>query len=134
MPAGDVYRNRYLDAGLGSGRASNMPAIVYVALSVDKPISSGVFTEVAYGSYARIAVANTDANWRAAAAFQKRNGTTFAFPTPTTAGALPAAYFLLMDAVTGGNIIHFGALQTAKPLLIGVAVRFLTDALIVTAF
>lgn len=102
----DTYANKTLDAILGGAHSADMPATVYVALTV-----AGV--EVSGGSYARVAVTNNDTNWPDASGRQKANGTAITFPQPTgTWGTVDG--WELRDASTAGNIIIDGDLAAAR--------------------
>lgn len=101
-----TYANKILDALLGSGHASGMPATVYVGLR-----ASGV--EPSSGSYARVAVTNNDTNWPAASGRSKANGTVITFPAPTGAwGTIDEAF--LSTASSGGTEIIPVALAVSR--------------------
>ena len=76
----DGKANTLLDAEFGSGT----PATWYIGLYTDMPDDDGTGgTEVAGGSYARVAVTNNSGNFPAAAARQKSNANDITFPTAT---------------------------------------------------
>lgn len=105
---------------------SGMPALLtgYVALYTATPSDTGGGTEVTGGSYARVAVNMTLANWagtQAAASTTASSGTsgttsnngTITFPAPTgNWGTITS--MALYDQLTGGNEIIYGALTTSK--------------------
>lgn len=134
MSAGDVFENKYLDAGLGTNRSTVMPATVYVALFTAAPTDAGGGTEVSAAStaYARVAVVNNSTNWPDAVASQKKNGTAIQFPE-ATAGWGTVTHFAIMDAATAGNIMHWGILGTSRVVASGEIPVFQINALVITA-
>lgn len=110
------------------------PATMYLALSSTTPTeAAGNFTEPSTGSYARVSTAAAD--WSAAsgtAPAVKTNTATKTFPTATAdwvAGA-NLTHFGLYDASTAGNLLAWGALGTAKPVLNGDTASFAASALV----
>lgn len=110
------------------------PATMYIALSSTTPTEAGGnFTEPSGGAYARVSTAAAD--WGAAtgtAPATKSNTATKTFPTATAdwvAGA-NLTYFGLFDALTVGNLLAFGQLTTAKPVLNGDTASFAIGALV----
>lgn len=99
------------------------PSTLYIGLSSTTPTEAGTnFTEPSGGSYAR--VSTTAADWSAASGTAPATKTTTAtktFPTATADWSSGAnlACFGLFDAPTGGNLVAWGALTTAKPVLSG---------------
>lgn len=97
------------------------PASVHVGLFTATPSDTGGGTEVTGGSYARVAVTSSLANWagtQAAASTVASSGTggttsnnaAITFPAPTANwGAVTAVG--IFDAATAGNLLFF-ALQT----------------------
>lgn len=132
MSAGDAYENAYLDAAFGSGHAAGFPATVYVALFTAAPNDAGGGTEAAGGSYARVAVTNNTTNWGAASGSQKKNATTIQFPT-ATAGWGTATHFAIMDAASGGSIIHHNALAAPLAVTTGMTPVFTPLQLVISA-
>jgi hypothetical protein len=106
------------------GQTFTPPATTYVALYTAAPTAAGGGTEVSGGSYARVAVTGSLANWAGTqgagttAASTGTSGTTsnnnaITFPTPTaTWGSIVAVGIL--DAATAGNLLFFGNLTQAK--------------------
>lgn len=99
------------------------PATCYIGLSSTTPTEAGAnFTEPSSGSYAR--VATTGADWSAASGAAPASKTTSAtktFPEATADWSSGAnlTHFGLFDASTAGNLLLWGALTTAKPVLAG---------------
>lgn len=85
MPVGkDSRANDIIDSILGSAHSARFPATVYLAVysvAPDRTTNSGG-TEGGYTGYARVAVANTDAQWPVAASRIKSNANDANFPTP----------------------------------------------------
>lgn len=110
------------------------PATMYLALSTTTPTeAAGNFTEPSSGSYARVSTAAAD--WAAAigtAPATKATSTAKTFPTATgdwSSGA-NMTHFGLFDASTAGNLLAWGALGTAKPVLSGDTASFAAGALV----
>ena len=105
---------QHLLGGLvGDDRVAGAPATFYVALSSTMPtmtggVISGV-TEPAAGGYARVAVANTSANWTATGR-SVSNTADISFPEVTAAYAASPAYYVVYDAATAGTALFWGAL------------------------
>lgn len=109
------------------------PTTLYLGLSSTTPTDAGAnVTEPSGGAYAR--VATTAADWSAASGTTpavKTNTATLTFPTATAdwvAGA-NLTYFCLFDASTAGNLVAFGLLATAKPVLNGDTASFAASAI-----
>ena len=101
--------------------ANTPPVTVYVALYSVTPTDAGGGTEVFGGGYARQSVA-----FDAAAAGATQNTSLITFPQATAdwaAGANLVA-FGIFDAVTVGNLLYWGALTVAKPVLNGDTAKF----------
>lgn len=104
--------------------AGTGPATTYVALFTANPTDATAGTEVTGGSYARVAVTSSLANWagtQAAAstvASSGSSGTTsnnaaITFPAPTANwGVITGA--AIFDASVAGNMLLYGALTTSK--------------------
>jgi hypothetical protein len=110
------------------------PATMYIALSTTTPTEAGGnFTEPSTGSYAR--VSTTAADWGAAsgtAPATKANTATKTFPAATADWSSGAnmTHFGLYDASTAGNLLAWGLLGTAKPVLNGDTASFSAGALV----
>lgn len=121
--------------GLFTDPAWAPPATLYLSLSTTTPTEAGGnFTEPSTGSYARVSTVAAD--WSAAsgaAPAVKTNTAVKTFPTATgdwSSGA-NMTYFGIHDASTAGNLLAFGLLGTAKPVLNGDTASFAAGALIV---
>jgi hypothetical protein len=106
-------------AGAGSG-----PTNLYVGLFTVNPSDTGGGTEVTGGSYARVTVASSLANWagtQAAASTTASTGTTgttsnngaITFPAPSANWGTVTG-FGIFDAVSAGNLLIWGALTANK--------------------
>lgn len=108
-------------AGAGTG-----PANLYYALLTAAPSDTGGGTEVTGGSYARVTVASTLANYAGTqgagttVASSGATGTTsnngaITFPAPTANWGV-VSHFGIYDASTGGNLLFWGALTASKTI------------------
>ena len=116
--------NHIIDAIL-RGVAIGAPTALYIALFTATPSASGGGTEVAGGSYARINLAPTAANWAstggATTVTNPSVGTTgttsnnaaITFAAPTASWGVITS-FAIFDAVSGGNMWFFGNLTVSK--------------------
>lgn len=110
------------------------PSALYVSLHTANPADDASGTEVAGGSYARVARAPLDANWSAASSTDgiTKNVAAVTFPSPTGNWGV-ITHFGIWDAVSGGNLLCYGALGTQKTVNNGdAAPSFAGDALVVT--
>lgn len=124
MTAKSNYLENKIIDWLFRGQTFTPPATLYVALFTVAPSDTGGGTEVTGGSYARVAVTSSLANWAgtqsagSTVASSGTGGTTsnnaaITFPAPTANwGSIVA--FGIFDAATGGNLLIYGTLNTAK--------------------
>lgn len=100
------------------------PATVYVALYTAEPSDAGGGTEVSGGSYARVAVTSGLAGWagtQGAGSTTASSGTdattsnnaAITFPAPTANWGVVTSFGLL-DGLSSGNLLFYGALTTPK--------------------
>lgn len=119
----DYLENKIIDQ-IFRGQAYTFPGTLYVALFTANPTDSAAGTEVTGGSYARVAVVGSLANWagtQAAASTVASSGTggttsnngTITFPAPTANWGVITG-IAICDALTAGNELFFGALTTSK--------------------
>lgn len=120
----DYAENKIVDA-LFRGQPLNAPTTWYVALHTTTDNDAGTArVEVTGGSYARVAIASTLANWAGtqgagttvastgSSGTTSNNGAiTFAAPTANWGTIVGMG---LYDALTGGNEWVYGALSTSK--------------------
>jgi hypothetical protein len=129
----DSVERQILDHFLTDGTWTP-PSPLYIGLSSTTPTEAGGnFTEPSTGSYAR--VSTTGADWSAAsgtAPAVKTNTAVKTFPTATAdwAAAANLTHFGLFDASSAGNLLNWGPLGTAKPVLNGDTPGFAAGALV----
>lgn len=117
-----------VDASVTWTAIATIPAlnVLYFALLTAAPSDSGGGTEVSGGSYARVAVNSTLANWAGTQSAgsttassgtggQTSNNAAITFPTPSANWGV-ASHFGIYDAPTGGNLLYWVALTNAKTI------------------
>lgn len=120
----------------------SISANVFVGLSTAACSDSSVGTEVSGGSYARVSVARSLANWAGTQSAgstsassgtggQTSNNVAINFPTPT-AGWGTVTHFFIADASSGGNLILCQALTASKTINTGDTVSFPIGSLTIT--
>lgn len=85
------------------------PATLYVGLFTSNPGETGSGTEVSGGSYARQTIAFT------VTGAQASNTAAVEFPTATASWGT-ITYAAIYDALSGGNLLAYGALTTSKTI------------------
>lgn len=119
-----LFRGQAIGITGASAAAGTGPTSLYVALLTAAPSDAGGGTEVTGGSYARVTVGSSLANWagtQAAASTIASSGATgttsnngaVTFPAPT-ANWGSITHFGIYDASTAGNLLIFAALTVAK--------------------
>lgn len=119
----DFLENKIIDAFV-RGQAYTMPTTTYWALAVTSGSDAACGTEVTGGSYARVAVTSSLANWAgtqsagSTTASSGTGGTTsnnaaVTFPAPTANWGTVVEY-CIMDASTAGNLLFRASLTTSK--------------------
>lgn len=137
----DFLENRLIDQ-LFRGQAAPTTTTLHVGLLTAAPSDSGGGTEVSGGSYARVAVTSSLANWAGTQAAgstvassgsggQTSNNGAITFPTPS-AGWGNVTHFGIYDAATGGNLLFWGALTIAKTINQADTVTFPAASLSIT--
>lgn len=114
------------DASVTWTAIATIPALnnLYVGLLTAAPSDSGGGTEATGGSYARVAVANTLANWAgtqssgsttssSGTAAVTSNNNAITFPAPSANWGV-VTHFAIYDALTSGNLVYWAALTTSK--------------------
>jgi hypothetical protein len=123
MPLSLSYDHKVLDLIFG-GQALPALATLYVGVSTTAPAKNGTgVTEPVGGSYARVAVTNDLANWPAAVAGAKANGTLIQFPEPTAPWGT-ITHLVIYDAAVAGNLVAYATLGAARTLNSGSNVNF----------
>lgn len=137
----DTYENSIID-WLMRGQSLTPPATGYIALFTTCPTDSTSGTEVSGGSYARVAVTASLANWAgtqsagSTTASSGTGGTTsnnsvITFPT-ATADWGTVNCFGYMTASTSGTLIFYAALTASRVITNGATVSFSAGALTFT--
>lgn len=138
----DAAENAIVDAML-RGQSLGAPATFYVALYTAACNDAGGGTEVTGGSYARVAVTSSLANWAGTQSAsstaassgtggQTSNNAAITFPAPT-ANWGTVTHFSLMSASSGGTMWICQALTASKSINNGdAAPSFAAGALTIT--
>jgi len=137
----DYLENKYIDFLLRA-QTFTAPTTVYVALFTATPSDTGGGTEVTGGSYARVAVTSSLANWAGTQSAgstvassgtggQTSNNNAINFPTPTASWGTVTS-FGLYDASTAGNLLYFGNLTSSQTISTGNTVSFPAGSLTIT--
>lgn len=125
MALSDYLENKLVDF-LFRAQSFSAPGTVYVALFTSAPNDTGGGAEVSGGSYARVAVTSSLANWAgtqsagstsasSGTSGQTSNNAKVTFPAPT-ANWGSVTHWGIFDAATGGNLLIYAALTTAKTI------------------
>lgn len=96
--------------------AYTAPSTLYVALFTSDPGETGSGAEVSGGSYARQTIAFT------VTGNQASNTAAVEFPTATGSWGT-ITYAAVYDALSGGNLLAYGALTTSKTIASGDVLR-----------
>lgn len=129
----DYAENKLID-WLLRGQTFTPPTSTYVALFTASPSDTGGGTEVTGGTYARVPVTSALTSWagtQAAASTTVSSGTSgtttnnadITFPTPSASWGTVTSYGLF-DALSGGNLLIYGALDISKTINSGDVVKF----------
>lgn len=112
------------------GRTAFSAPIAYIALSTSDPGESGSgIAEPSGNGYAR--VTTSASTWGAAVGGVIQNVLDIAFPQATgNWGTI--TYFAIFDALSGGNMLGSGALQTPKPVGTNDIMKFVAGDLALT--
>ncbi len=123
MPAKSTFlSNTMLDLLLGR-TAYTAPATLYVALFTAAPTAAGGGTEVAGGSYSRIAVTNDATSFPAAAAGAKTNAVPVTFAQATGAWGT-ITHVGIFDALAAGQLLFFAPLAAPQTVATGGRIEF----------
>ena len=112
----NYLEGQYLTHELRTGSFTK-PAGIFVALLTAAPSDAGGGTECTGGDYARVQCGPSDATWSAPSGTPRSSSNvgSVTFPTPS-ANWGSATHFGLSDAATGGNLLRWAALTTAKTI------------------
>jgi hypothetical protein len=126
--------NKILDQFFGKSAVPNVPDVYWLGLSLSLPHPTGTnINEPPGNGYARVQVPNTAAVWPTAANRNKANAAPFTFPQATGDGWGQIAWFVLMDAQTGGAMRGWGELNPVVTILGGETRSFPIGAIVVLA-
>lgn len=127
------WANKLLDLVLGA-TAFSAPATSYLALATTASSASGLGTEATGGSYARASNTNNTTTWPAASGGVKSNNVAFTFTTATATWSSGSNMTSagIMDALTAGNLLYYGDLTVAKPVMSGDTASFAIAAITIT--
>jgi len=121
---GDFLENELLDHIFGCGdRNWSLAGNLWVALSSADPgdDGAGLAEPTGIGSYARVSTTSSD--WNVAASGSVSNANDITFPEATASWGTQT-HFALMDAVSGGNMLAHGSLDTSKTIDSGDTAKF----------
>lgn len=133
--------NKILDA-IFRGQALGVPATFHIGLLTANPNDGTTLTEVSGGSYARVAVTSSLANWSgtqgagttavsSGTGGQISNNVALTYPTPTADWG-NVTHIAFFSASSGGDPWVSGQLSQAKNCVSGVEVRWDAGQLILT--
>jgi hypothetical protein len=137
------FRGQAIGITGASAAAGTGPTNLYVGLLTAAPSDAGGGTEVSGGSYARVTVASSLANWAGTQSAgsttassgtggQTSNNNAITFPSPT-ANWGTVTHLGVYDATSGGNLLYWVALTTSKTVNNGdAAPSFAAAALTIT--
>jgi hypothetical protein len=108
------------------GTAYTAPSTVYLALYTSDPTDADTGTEVSGGAYARQSVA-----FAAPVDGATSNSANVTFPQ-ASANWGNVTHIGIRDALTGGNLLYYAPLTTARNILSGDTIAFLSGQVTVT--
>lgn len=120
------FRGQAIGITGASAAAGTGPAALFFGLLTAAPSDTGGGTEVSGGSYARVSVSTSTANFagtQSAGSTAVSSGTggttsnngTITFPAPTANWGV-VTHFGVYDAASGGNLLIHGALTVSKTI------------------
>ena len=108
----DYLENKLIDF-VFRGQAYSAPTTIYVGLLTTGTSDANTGqVEVTGGSYARVAVTSSLANWAGTQAAASTVASTGTSGTTSNNGVITS--FGMYDAATGGNLLFYGNLSTSK--------------------
>lgn len=137
----DYLENKLIDQ-LFRGQTAPTTTTLYVGLLTSAPSDAGGGTEVSGGSYARASISSSLANWAGSQSAgsttassgtggQTSNNVAITFATPS-ANWGTVTHFGIYDAVSGGNLLFWGALTITKTINQADTVTFPAASLSIT--
>lgn len=121
------------DIGYSFGRRNNtIPSTYYIGLSVSPDISETGFTEPTGGGYARVALANSTANF--SSPVNGRVSVTEDVTFPMTTSALGIVYAVgIFDSASGGHLLYYDRVNTSKYIADGVVLTLKAGAVVIAS-
>jgi len=139
MSLTNYYELLILNDAIGCANDTTWPATQYVGLSTTLPTEAGANvtepteTGSGAGEYARKSITSSTFAAAASGSITTTADITFASADGDDwASGADLAYAVVYDAATSGNLLYWGALDTAKPVLDGDTPRILTGNLTIT--
>lgn len=127
----DYLENKILDYVFGA-TAFTAPANIYIALSTTAITDAGGnLTEPSGGNYSRKSVANNKTTWATSSGGSLSNAIQIDFAQASASWG-QVVDFALMDASSGGNMLAYGTLTTAKTIDNGDTASFAAGQLTLT--
>ena len=117
MPASDYMELQVLGHLFGETTWTK-PTALYVAALTATPEDTGGMVEVSAAEYARLQYDPSDSNWLSQTDGSRINAAALSFAEPTTDWGTVTAV-ALFDAETGGNLMAYQLLDSAKTLTAG---------------
>lgn len=125
--ASNYLENKLIDHLFRAGSFAK-PTGLYVGLLTSAPSDAGGGTEFTGGAYARANLAPSDTNWSATQGGTSgassgvtgitQNAVAITFPVPTASWGT-ATHYGIYDALSGGNLLVFGALAAQRTVVLG---------------
>lgn len=126
MPSNlSIYGSSFIAQAI-FGKQSTVPATLYLALvsaAPDPTLSGSSLLEPVGGSYARVAITNSAATFSTASSGQVTNLVALTFPVATANWGV-LSWYVICDAVTGGNVILYASIDMPRNILTGHTVSF----------
>lgn len=122
----NYLENKLIDHLL-RGTAFTAPSTLYIALCTSAPTDSstgGTLSEISGGNYARQSIASNSTNWSATSGTDgtSSNATEIKWTSVTWSGTV--THVAICDALTGGNVLFYGALGGSQTLVSGDSISF----------
>lgn len=120
MPATTFLANQILNYNIGQ-TGYTLPSNFYIGLSTTQPNANGTgITEPTGGGYSRVSVANNKQNFSVSAMGTLSNLAQIEY-NESTGNWGTVAYILIYNAITGGDLLWYGAFVSSKIVQSGTA-------------
>ena len=130
MSALSNYLENALMNHLYKNTAHTPSASLYIALFTSDPAEDASGTECAGASYARIEMTSSD--WSAVSNGQVSNANQITFPTASAGDWGTISHAAIFDSGSGGNMYHYGALNSTVTLSTGDGFLFAAGNLVLS--